>query len=162
MNKARHGPKWCAGLVLGFVLVNAPACKDKPGDSESTSSTSSSGTTSSGTSGSGTSSGTTAETQGMQTSAGSTQTASEGTMGLGVCDGPEHEAFQKALCPAPYPSCTPDSAMLPPTYCQDAGFGPVGSGECACTPTPTHCGVDGSDEILSLCCCRLEDLEVDP
>lgn len=94
-----------------------------------------------------------------QTSSGSTEAASSGTTGGGLCDGPEHEEFQKALCPDPYPSCTPTAAMLPPTYCQDMGFGPVGSGECACTPKPTLCGIDGSDEMISLCCCWLEELE---
>jgi hypothetical protein len=102
-------------------------------------------------------------TTGTTGSTGNTEAPTSGsTGGGGLCEGPEHEAFQKYLCPQAYPSCTPyPPGMGADTYCQDHGIGPVGSGDCACTPRATLCG-EGPDEMTFLCCCPLEDLKVDP
>lgn len=180
MSKARHvRERW--GFALGLALVQAPACKGEPGDSASSSATSSAGMTSSSTSSGGSSSttssagatstssssgGSSSSTTAAGTGSSSGNTASSagsGSTGSGVCAGPEHEEFRKALCPDRYPNCVPyPPDMAYEKFCKDHGFGPVGSGECACTPRYTQCGVEGSDEIIVLCCCPLEDLEVDP
>jgi len=127
--------------VLGVVAL--PACKNKPeGGTDPTTlvTTDDSSVSGTGSTGSGT----------LLESSGSTASSSTGG---GVCQGPEHEAYQMAQCPFPYPDCTP---MVPipewTAYCADNGFGPVGSGECGCTPTSVLCPGNG-DVVVALCCC---------
>ncbi len=104
-------------------------------------------------------------TGGAESSTGATgetgTSSSTGSSG-GVCQGPEHDAFLNALCPFKYPDCTPN---LPEedwaAYCMDSGFGPVGSGQCGCTPKAVSCAT-GPDTSSVVCCCPLEDVDLDP
>jgi hypothetical protein len=41
--------------------------------------------------------------------------------------------------------------------CSLAGYGPVGSGECGCTPDVYECGEIGQMSSL-VCCCSLKDI----
>jgi len=135
-------------ITLGALLLGAFACKHKQDDSTSTST--STGSTATGMSTDSQGAGSNGSTSAGQSSSGSTADS---------CAGPEHEAFNAALCPQAYPNCTP----YPPgsgweTYCQDHGFVPVGEGECGCTPKAVLCGVNNSDDMEFFCCCPLEDV----
>lgn len=142
-----HATTMMALGIVGSLLI---ACKkSEDGDSSSSSASSTGGARPTSTS--------TDATQGSDPGA----SASTGASG-GICQGPEHEAFFNALCPFTYPDCTPP---LPPedwaTYCPDSGFGPVGSGPCGCTPKAMACAT-GPDTSSVLCCCPLEDIDLDP
>ena len=146
-------------MALGFTSTILVACKDKEGKDSSSSSQSSTGGSqpeSTGTAAGSTGSSTDG-TQGSETGA-SSSTGSTG----GLCQGPEHEEFLNALCPFKYPDCIPQS---PPedwvAYCPDSEFGPVGSGQCGCTPKAVTCAT-GPDTSSVVCCCPLEDVNLDP
>ena len=143
-------------MVLALISSSAFACKEKGNDDASSSSqTSTGGSQQESTS---TTAGSTGGTSAQSSEIGpSSSTGSSG----GLCQGPEHEAFLNALCPLKYPDCTPKS---PPedwaAYCLDNGFGPVGSGQCGCTPKGVSCAT-GPDTSNIVCCCPLEDVDLD-
>lgn len=144
MNRA-HSPN--ANLAL-IILAYSAGCHGE-GKDESTGVESSSSTASTTTSGS--------STGAQETESGSAPPQTTGTGG-GMCEGPEHQDYQKAQCPMPPPSCVPALPLSKwATYCEEFGFGPVGSGECACTPQAISCGTpEGPGEYEIICCCPLE------
>ena len=130
-----------------LVLVMLAACKPEEHGETSTSSTAD-----------GTGSTTIVTGQPTDGSSSSGSVPSTGAPG-DACESPEHQAFRDALCPFQYPDCTPNLPLeVWASYCADAGFGPVGSGECSCTPKAVECAT-GPDTSEISCCCPLEDLE---
>lgn len=139
-------------IMMTVVIASVPlhACKDKDNNETSSSSQTNTGGSQSESGGS------------TSSSSSSTESHSTGASG-GLCQGPEHQAFIDALCPYAYPDCTPNlPEMKWATYCQDAGIGPVGEGECGCTPKAVSCGTPNGDPQQVVCCCPLEDVNLVP
>lgn len=92
-----------------------------------------------------------------ETTAGTTFSETTQATDGGVCGGPEHSDYQQARCPYPPPDCTPALPLEKwASYCQEIGSGPVGSGDCACTPAGNSCGTpEGPGEYEIICCCPL-------
>ena len=74
--------------------------------------------------------------------------------GVDICQGEPHTEYQEALCPDTYCIYAPPGTR--PTGFEDcaaAGFGPVGSGECACVPDVYNCLSTDSGPDQFYCCC---------